>query len=166
MPPEDPKAPRSIKEWITTFLDNDEEDFYSQFHNYGSETDPNDPNSGHDSSGHDSSGRNQDSGSSGTYYDDIDVDFEDGVLESLIILGLAATLVVLVYVRQQRALRRGAQQQQQQGQQQQPGAGGLGNANVNANANGNNNAGDNDRGLFPRPGEPDFAQWAAGAVGH
>lgn len=66
---------------------------------------------------------------------------------------------MLVYVRQQRALRRGEQQQQQQqGQQQQPAGAGPG--------AGNNNAADNNRGLFPRPGEPDFAQWAAGAVGH
>lgn len=155
--PEDTKAPRTIKEWITTFLDNDEEDFYAQFHRFGAD-DPNDPAAGHDSTGHD----RDSSGSTGTYYDDIDVDIEDGVLESLVILALAATLVVLVYVRQQRALRRGEQQQQQQqqhqGQQQQPAGAGPG--------AGNNNAADNNRGLFPRPGEPDFAQWAAGAVGH
>lgn len=69
------------------------------------------------------------------------------MLEGLLIVGLAATLLVLVYFRQQ---------QQQRNRQ---------NENVNANAqNGNGNA--NDRGVFPQPGDPEFGQWMAGGVGH
>ena len=136
----DPKAPRSFREWITTFLDNDEEEFYAQLHRYGDsgDEDPADADSGQHQGGQE-----------GTYYDDIDVDLEDGVLESLIIVGLAATLVVLVYVRQQRALRRGQQDQA-------AAAAGHGAAAPAAN----------DRGLFPRPDDPEFRQWAAGGVGH
>jgi SEL1 protein len=80
------------------------------------------------------------------YYDDLELDIDESVLEGLIILSLAATLMVLVYLRQQRNNR------------QRP------NDNQNANAIGQANA--NDRGFFPRPGEPEFGQWVAGGVGH
>lgn len=79
------------------------------------------------------------------YYDDLEFDIDDSMLEGLIILGLMATLLVLVYVRQQR--NRDRQNEN-------------GGANPAAAANGN------DRGLFPRPGDPEFAQWVAGGVGH
>jgi SEL1 protein len=110
-------------------------------HRYGSEGGEEDPT---DTDGGQHHGGNQDG-----HYDDVDVDLEDGVLESLIIVGLAATLVVLVYVRQQRALRRGQQDQA-------AAAAGHGAAPPAAN----------DRGLFPRPDDPEFRQWAAGGVGH
>jgi SEL1 protein len=110
-----------------------------------------------------------------SYYEDVD----DGLLETLIIIGLAATLAFLVYYRQQRQLQQrragdggriaqnaaaaapgqaavpqptGAadapqqQQQQQEGQRQ----GGVG----------------ADGGFFPNPGDPDYAVWAAGGIGH
>jgi SEL1 protein len=80
-------------------------------------------------------------------YDDI---VNDGILESLIIIMLAGALVVLIYWRQQHQLRHrgeqqavGAQQGQQNGQPQQE-----------------------DRGVFPQPGDPDFNAWLAGGVGH
>ncbi|KAK2768329.1 ERAD-associated protein [Arachnomyces sp. PD_36] len=153
----DPKAPRTLKEWITTFLDNDEEEYYSHLHRYHEDHDHDDPTSSNQDSS--SSHHDQDS-NTGTYYDEIDVDLEDGVLESLVIVALAATLVVLVYVRQQRALRRQQQQGQGQGQQgQQQGQ-------QHPGAVANNAAPDNDRGFFPRPDEPEFGQWAAGGVGH
>jgi SEL1 protein len=86
-------------------------------------------------------------------YEDI---IDDGILESIIILGLAAVLVVLIYYRQQHQLahRRGeevARRQQvdqaaQDGQRQQPPQ--------------------EDRGVFPQPGDPEFGQWVAGGVGH
>lgn len=84
------------------------------------------------------------------YYDDVELDIDEGILEGLLIFGLAATLLVLMYVRQQ---------QQRNRQNQDANANGNGNANANANAN-------EDRGLFPRPGEPEFAEWVAGGVGH
>ena len=80
-------------------------------------------------------------------YDDL---IEDGIIESLIIIGLAAALVFLIVYRQQRqeAHRRGAgagadaQRQAVGGQAQQ------------------------DRGVFPQPGDPNFNDWMAGGVGH
>ena len=81
------------------------------------------------------------------YYDDLDLDIDESMLEGLLIVGLAATLLVLVYFRQQ---------QQQRNRQ-----------NDNGNAqNGNVNANANERGFFPQPGDPEFAQWVAGGVGH
>lgn len=77
------------------------------------------------------------------YYDDLDLEIDESVLEGLIIVGLAATLLVLVYMRQQR------NRPQQNG---------------NAAANPGQN--ENDRGFFPRPGDPEFPQWLAGGVGH
>ena len=84
-------------------------------------------------------------------------DLDDGIFESLVIVGLAAALVFLVLYRQQRqqAARRQeeeARQRQQQPQQQQ--------------ANDQRGQGDQDGGLFPPPGDPNFAQWAAGGIGH
>jgi SEL1 protein len=81
-------------------------------------------------------------------YDDI---IDDGILESLIIIMLAGALVVLIYWRQQHQLRHrgeqqaaGVQRQEQNGQQPQQ----------------------QDRGLFPQPGDPDFNAWVAGGIGH
>lgn len=65
---------------------------------------------------------------------------EDGVIDSLIILGLAAIIVFLVYYRQQR---------QQQAHRQ-------------ADENAARPAG----AAPPQPGDPQFAQWGAGGVGH
>lgn len=80
------------------------------------------------------------------YYDELDLDLDEGLLEGLVIITLAATLMVLVYMRQQRNRQR---------------------QNDNAGAGGANGAADGgDRGLFPRPGDPEFAQWVAGGVGH
>jgi SEL1 protein len=109
-----------------------------------------------------------------SYYDDVD----DALLETLIIVGIAATLAFLVYYRQQRQL-----------QQRRAAEGGVGiEANANAAAvaaapgqvagpqptgapqrnqqqrEGRPQA--NERGFFPQPGDPDFAAWAAGGVGH
>jgi SEL1 protein len=79
------------------------------------------------------------------YYDDLEIDIDEAVLEGLIIVALAATLLVLVYMRQQRNRQR---------------------QNDNAGANPAAPDNGNDRGFFPRPGDPEFAQWAAGGVGH
>lgn len=84
------------------------------------------------------------------YYDDLEFDIDEGMLEGLLIVGLAATLLVLVYLRQQ-----------QQRNRQNENAGNQANANGNADGNGND-----DRGFFPRPEDPEFNQWVAGGVGH
>lgn len=83
------------------------------------------------------------------YYDELELEIDESVLEGLIIIVLAATLLVLVYMRQQRNRRR----------ENTAAAGGGGNP-------GGPGDGDNDRGFFPRPGEPEFAQWVAGGIGH
>lgn len=97
------------------------------------------------------------------------------MIESLFILGLAATLVVLLHLRQQRAIRRGAQNNTP------PAANTNTNPNNNTNHDNNhnqpagagaggdapeNNRPEDDRGLFPRPGDPDYGAWIAGGVGH
>ena len=81
-------------------------------------------------------------------YDDI---MDDGLLESFIIIGLAAALVFLIYYRQQhqQAHRRGeeaaqAQQGEQPAQGQPP----------------------QQEGFFPQRGDPEFNNWVAGGVGH
>jgi SEL1 protein len=90
-------------------------------------------------------------GDSDGFYDDI---IDDGIIESLVIIGLAAALVFLIYYRQQHQLahRRGevaarvpAGDQPADGQHPQP----L-----------------NDRGVFPQPGDPELNDWVAGGVGH
>ena len=83
---------------------------------------------------------------------------DDGILDSLIIVGLAATLAFLVYYRQQRQTNHQREAQRQQGQagvaaqplpaqQHQPGE-------------------QPDGGFFPPPGDPNYGQWVAGGVGH
>ncbi len=86
------------------------------------------------------------------YYDEID----DGIVESLIIVGLAAALVFLVYYRQQRQVNhRRAMEQQGQGA---PANGGVPAQPLpGQQPNG---------GFFPPPGDPNFNQWVAGGIGH
>lgn len=82
-------------------------------------------------------------------YDDL---FDDGLLESLVIIGLAAVLAVLVYWRQQRQQQ---QQRQEQARRQQQG---VGQQQPQAQAQGG--------GFFPNPGDPAWGQWVAGGIGH
>lgn len=127
----DSKPRRTFREWITAFIDNDEEGYYEDLYERQGDDDE---YRGLESESHEDG-----------YYDDLDLDIDDGILEGLLIVGLAATLLVLVYFRQQ----------QQRNRQ-----------NENANAQNNANANANDQGFFPQPGEPEFAQWVAGGVGH
>ncbi|KAJ0420477.1 hypothetical protein BJY00DRAFT_136392 [Aspergillus carlsbadensis] len=134
----EPKPRRTFSEWITAFIENDEEEeanYRAQLYKRGEEEDEDILSNGdpHRLDEHEDG-----------YYDDLELDIDESVLEGLIILSLAATLMVLVYLRQQRNNR------------QRP--------NDNQNAAGQANA--NDRGFFPRPGEPEFGQWVAGGVGH
>ncbi|KAL4880156.1 ubiquitin-protein ligase Sel1/Ubx2 [Aspergillus karnatakaensis] len=135
---DEPRPRRTLSEWIAAFIENDEqEDAEYRAQLYKQgEGDDDELLSGSDHHRLD----DQEDG----YYDELDLDLDESVLEGLIILSLAATLMVLVYMRQQR-------------NRQRP------NDNQNQNA-GQANA--NDRGFFPRPGEPEFGQWVAGGVGH
>ncbi|KAF9875858.1 ubiquitin-protein ligase sel1 [Colletotrichum karsti] len=83
---------------------------------------------------------------------------DDGIAESLIIVFLALSLVLLLYYRQQRQqqhrqeeeARRRQEQQNQQGQAAAP-------APV---------APQQDQGMFPQPGNPEWNNWVAGGIGH
>ncbi|KAI1459961.1 HCP-like protein [Annulohypoxylon moriforme] len=135
-----PKKDWSLSEWIANFLQEDNlyyDDDY--FYDDGTIT-------------------GSDGDALGEEFEDV-----DGVIESLIILGLVGAILFLMYYRQRRQqahrqaeenAARQAQQQQGGGaaampqQQQQPLPQGQG-------------------GFFPPPGGPDFGQWAAGGVvGH
>jgi SEL1 protein len=121
----------SLSEWIHNFLQ-DDHPYYADVDYDENYLPENDPMPGGDVDG---------------LYDD---PADDGILESLIIVGLAAALVFLIYYRQQRQLahrREDDNARAQQGEQ-------------------NQQPQHEDRGLFPQPGEPDFAQWVAGGVGH
>ncbi|KAL4917847.1 hypothetical protein BDW62DRAFT_210955 [Aspergillus aurantiobrunneus] len=137
---DEPKPRRTLSEWIAAFIENDEEEeanYHAQMYKHGEEDED-----GLLSSDDHHRLNDQEDG----YYDDLELDIDESVLEGLIILSLAATLMVLVYLRQQRNNR------------QRP------NDNQNANAAGQANV--NNRGFFPRPGDPEFAQWVAGGVDH
>ncbi|KAK1757395.1 protein sel-1 1 [Echria macrotheca] len=95
-------------------------------------------------------------------------DFDDGIVESLVIIGLMAALVFLIMYRQQRqqaarrreeeeTRRQQQEQHQQQQQQQRDGA---------AQNQGAPNQDAPNQGLFPPGGGMGFGDWAAGAVGH
>lgn len=81
------------------------------------------------------------------FYDDLD----DGIVESLLIIGLAAALALLVMYRRRRAddRERRQQLQQQQGNQQPPVA-----------------QAEQEPELFAQPGDLDFVGWNGGGVGH
>ncbi|KAJ5551764.1 Ubiquitin-protein ligase Sel1/Ubx2 [Penicillium sp. DV-2018c] len=134
----EPRPRRTFSEWVKTFIENDEESYYEDL--YDQQRGDDDEYRGLESESHEDG-----------YYDDLDLDIDEGMLEGLLIVGLAAALLVMVYFRQQQQLRNRQNE----------------NANANGNANpqdGNRNA--NDRGFFPQPGDPEFGQWVAGGVGH
>lgn len=83
---------------------------------------------------------------------------DDGFIDTVIIMGLALSLAFFVYYRQQRER---AEQARRQREQQQQGVVGddVGGAPPAAPAQ-------NNGGFFPPPGDPNFAGWAAGGVGH
>ncbi|CAI7636480.1 unnamed protein product [Penicillium pancosmium] len=134
---EDVRPRRTFKEWIQAFIEN-EAQYYDALYE-GQENDEEYAGS-----------RTLDGEHEDGYYDDLEFDLDEGMLEGLLIVGLAATLLVLVYIRQQQQRNRQNQNAANQGD------GNVNNANANAN----------DRGFFPRPGDPEFGQWVAGGVGH
>lgn len=84
-------------------------------------------------------------------YDDI---LDDGLLETLIVLGLAGALVFLIYYRNQRQVAHRRNEGLGEAAQHQPGQ-----AVAQPRAQ-------EDRGFFPQPGDPDFNNWVAGGIGH
>ncbi|KAI1378827.1 HCP-like protein [Hypoxylon crocopeplum] len=131
-----PKKDWSLSEWIANFLQEDDlyyEDAYEEFYDDGTIA-----------------------GSDGEPLGDA-LDDLDGVIESLIILGLVGAIMFLMYYRARRQqAHRQAEEAARQGQQ--PGAGvGVGQLPQAPQVQG---------GIFPPLGGPDFGQWAAGAVGH
>ncbi|KAL2350023.1 hypothetical protein BJ546DRAFT_546762 [Cryomyces antarcticus] len=125
-----PKKEWSLSEWITNFIEADAA-WYNDVEDDDWDTHPENP-----------------------VQDDFYDDFDEGLIESLVIIGLAAALAFLVYYRQQRQVnhRRAAEEQNQaaagedaaaQPAEQQP-----------------------DGGFFPQPGDPALNDWVAGGIGH
>jgi len=85
-------------------------------------------------------------------YDDID----DGIIETFIIVGIAAALAFLVYLRQQRQLQQRRQREEHQAGGQPP----------PPPQDQQQGPGQRNRGMFPDPGDPDYMNWAVGGVGH
>lgn len=82
---------------------------------------------------------------------------DDGLVDTMVIMGLALSLAFFVYYRQQRER---AEQARRQREQQQQGGNAGGGGGPQAAAAQNNN------GFFPPAGDPNFNQWVAGGVGH
>ncbi|KAF2259543.1 HCP-like protein [Lojkania enalia] len=96
--------------------------------------------------------------------DDIDSD----ILESLAIVALTGALAFLLYYRNQRQRRQDEERRRQQ-LQQQPGqapAPGAPQQQPPDQPQPQPQLPQEDRGMFPRPEDPEFMNWAAGAVGH
>lgn len=83
---------------------------------------------------------------------------DDGLIDTVIIMALALSLAFFIYYRQQRERAEQERRQREQQQQQQQGG----------NVAGVPPAGpaQNNHGLFPPVGDPNFNQWVAGGVGH
>ncbi|KIW02275.1 uncharacterized protein PV09_06425 [Verruconis gallopava] len=138
---EDEKLPKKTwSEWLHAFLEADAA--LARDYDYEA-TDPtgllDDRDDWYGSGGHAG-------GDPGGDYDDLD--FEDGLLESLLIVGAAALLMMLIVYRRRR------QEERERAQLGLP------------PRDGQQLDGDGARGLFPAPGEPEFAGWVAGGVGH
>jgi SEL1 protein len=138
------KPPRTFKEWIIAFLENDEEDNARQNAQLYKQRDDEDDELLAAGGRTDTERQSEDD----SYYEEIDFEIDESVLEGLIIAGLVAALLILIYVRQQRNRQR----------ENEVAAAGGPVPGVQAGAN--------QRGFFPRPDQPEFAQWVAGGVGH
>lgn len=117
----------SLHEWIVNFLEADLER-YARLEEQADEWD---------------TGRLAATDQEQALYGEEYYDIDDGMLETLIIVALAAALAFLVYLRQQRGL---AERRRQRGEE---GDGVV-----------------EDRGMFPAPDAADFNDWAVGGVGH
>ena len=144
------QKPRTLSEWISHFLDAADdmaEQEQGNFDDLESDSAPygSDPMPGGD--------------------DNFD-DFDDGLVESLVIIGLAATLAFLVYYRQQRQLQNRRAAAQAANAQNAAAVMDAPQPNAGAGAGAAQPAPDGNRGFFPNPGDPDYGQWVAGGVGH
>ncbi|KAK4150757.1 hypothetical protein C8A00DRAFT_45934 [Chaetomidium leptoderma] len=92
------------------------------------------------------------------------MEFEDGAMESVVILGLAAALVFLVMYRQQRQQQAARRQEEEARRQQQQRGGAHGGAAVGNQQQAQPQQ--QDGGFLPQPGDANFGQWGAGGVGH
>jgi SEL1 protein len=158
--------PKTLTEWIARFLDAAEEMDNAEAAALAGEGDGLDL----DATGRDF-GADPMPGGDGDYFDEGD----EGLWESLIIVGLAATLAFLVYLRQQRGQGQGggqagaaaalaaqapvAGQAQAQAQQPAPVVNPAQEAEVRRQEEADNG------GFFPAPGDPDWNQWVMGNVG-
>ncbi|ETI19796.1 hypothetical protein G647_08809 [Cladophialophora carrionii CBS 160.54] len=98
-------------------------------------------------------------------------EFDDGLVESLIIIALAGALALLVYARQarQRVLeeeRRQGQNQQNQNQNQDQNLGQRQHQHQHDHPQAQPQGRERERGMFPAPGDPDWNNWVAGGIGH
>ncbi len=91
-------------------------------------------------------------------------DIDDGLVESLIIIALAGALALLVYARQAR--QRGLEQERREQQERAQGQGAQLQGGLQGQGQGQDQAPVQDRGLFPRPGDPELNNWVAGGIGH
>ena len=144
----EPKKEWSFSEWISNFL----EDPHPYYH--GADDDYDDPNPEGMPGGDDD------------YYAELD----DNILDSLIIVGLAAALAFLVYYRQQRQTnhRREVETQQQgdQNQDQPPLQPQQPQAENGIPPEERLPGQQADGGFFPPPEDPNYPAWVAGGVGH
>lgn len=95
-------------------------------------------------------------------------EFDDGLVESLIIIALAGALALLVYARQarQRAGEEERRRNQAQAQAQPQGQGQAQPQPAQQQQQEAPGAHGQDRGVFPGPGDPEFNNWVAGGIGH
>jgi SEL1 protein len=127
-----PKKQWSLKEWINNFLREEQQSYsYDDDDNVLAPVD-NMP------------------GGEDEIYDDL---IDEGILESFIIITLAAALVWLIYYRQQRQLAHRRQEEVARARQ----AGEPGPLPPQQQQDG---------GFFPAPGNPAFPDWVAGGIGH
>lgn len=153
------ERPKSLTEWIARFLDAAEEMENAENAQYAAD------GLEFDAAGRDF-GADPMPGGDADYFED----FDDGLMESLIIIGLAATLAFLVYLRQQRVRQAqgGVPQAQAVPAAPQPGAQPVVNAAQQAEVRRQEREQEeqNAGGFFPAPGDPDWQQWVAGGIGH
>ena len=134
--PTETKTYRSWSDWLANFLEDENAYYPSDAEDDVLEPLSHDPMPGGDD-----------------YYDEVD----EGIIDSLIILGIAGALAFLVYYRQLRLQnhRRAMEQQHAGG----PVAGGVPAAPIVPGQQ-------PDGGFFPPPGDPNRGQWVAGGIGH
>lgn len=172
--PTETKKSRTLSEWIAQFLEYADEELEE-----GAE------GTGLDDLELESAAFGNDAmpGGDESYYEEVD----DGLLETLIIIGIAATLAFLVYYRQQRQLQQRRAVEGGRIAQNVPGAvaaaaAAPGQAAVplptgapQPQQQGQQQGQEqqqqgvieaDDGGFFPNPGDPDYPAWAAGGVGH